>query len=334
MKQWLAQYMVPDSIAPRQRARIWLLRHDNLMSWHVPEIIASLPLLLQLSLVFFLAGVVVLLWTMSHIVAGIVMAPVAILLMFTSATAIIPAFVPGCPYKSQQAWWIYLLLRRLTLFDGTIVRQLQSRWRFLMDTLKSIQPTKDWTDRENHWLRQDKFEVSKRYQDLNVLVAADKLIRDDTFMETIILPSLQESSSLDALPAFLDLVESRAHLVIPGDTGLRGAKLRWFAGETDSDSIVALGNLTLSMLIKRMQSGMHSTLSSDLVRIFSVLDELLSVTPRTHSSLFLRLVGLCCKYRSLGGLLYLTARHAERFQHVVDDISGAYRLWSMCRDSD
>lgn len=333
VKQWLARYIAPDSIAPRQRARIWLLRHDSLTAWHVPEIIATLPLLLQLSLAFFLIGMVILLWTMNHIVAGIVMAPVAILLLCTVATAFIPTFIPGCPYKSQQAWWLYLLLRRLTLFDGTIARQLQGRWRFLMDTLKSVQPTKDWTDRENHWLRQNKAGISKRYHDLNVLVAADKLIRDDQFMENIILPSLQESSSADALPAFLDLVESRAHLVVPGVPGFRGSKLKWFAGETDSDSIVALGKLTLSMLTKRMQSGMHTTLTSDLMHIFSVLDELLSVTPQSHPSLFLKLVDLCCKYRSLGGLLYLVTRHEERFAHVVDDISGMYHLLPMARDS-
>ncbi|KZT72297.1 hypothetical protein DAEQUDRAFT_29345 [Daedalea quercina L-15889] len=321
VKQWLSQYIVSESIAPRQRARIWLLRHDSLVAWRVPEIIASLPLLLQLALGFFLVGIVILLWTMNRVVSVIVMAPVAILLLFTIATAFIPTFVPGCPYKSQQAWWLYRLLRRFTLFDGTIGRHLKGRWRFLLDALRSIQPTKDWTDRENHWLRQDRHEVSRRYQDLKVLVAADKLMRDDTFMESVILPSLQESSTHDALPAFFDLVESRAHLVMPGEPGQRGPRLKWFAGETDGETILAMGNLTLSMLIKRMQGGMHASWSSDLARIFSVLDELLEATPGSRPSLFLRLLGLCCEYRSAGGLLYLTTRHGERFKYVVDDIS-------------
>ncbi|KAH9920908.1 uncharacterized protein B0H18DRAFT_846600, partial [Fomitopsis serialis] len=104
VKQWLTNYVAPDTVDAYQRVRLWSLRHHGLMAWNVPEIIALLPLLLQSALTFFLAGLLVLLWTLDIAVACCVAVPVAALLSFSGATLAIPALAADCPYRSPQAW--------------------------------------------------------------------------------------------------------------------------------------------------------------------------------------------------------------------------------------
>ena len=62
VKQWLNQYIVPQSVVPRQRAQIWHYRRRGLLHWRVPDIITIIPLLLQIALVLFLVGLQILLW--------------------------------------------------------------------------------------------------------------------------------------------------------------------------------------------------------------------------------------------------------------------------------
>ncbi|KZV89150.1 hypothetical protein EXIGLDRAFT_678211, partial [Exidia glandulosa HHB12029] len=55
-KQWLTSYPVNDDDTPRGWAQMRQFRYDSLQAWHVPQIIASLPVFLHVSLLLFLAG--------------------------------------------------------------------------------------------------------------------------------------------------------------------------------------------------------------------------------------------------------------------------------------
>ncbi|KZV83049.1 hypothetical protein EXIGLDRAFT_580534, partial [Exidia glandulosa HHB12029] len=55
-KQWLTSYPVKDDSTARGWVQMRQYRYDSLLAWRVPEIIASLPLFLHVSLLFFLAG--------------------------------------------------------------------------------------------------------------------------------------------------------------------------------------------------------------------------------------------------------------------------------------
>ena len=56
VKQWLTEYLSQDYIPPLVRLRIRNFRYRGLAGWKVLEIAAMLPLLLQVSVVFFLVG--------------------------------------------------------------------------------------------------------------------------------------------------------------------------------------------------------------------------------------------------------------------------------------
>jgi len=115
---WLHHHLERKATTPRQSAYIWHMRSRGLAIWQVRKIIDVLPLLLQLAIDLFLIGLVQLLWTMNHIVAAISMALVAILLVISLGTALVPAFAPRCPYRSPLAWWWFLILRCLSNVTG------------------------------------------------------------------------------------------------------------------------------------------------------------------------------------------------------------------------
>ncbi|PCH42418.1 hypothetical protein WOLCODRAFT_51656, partial [Wolfiporia cocos MD-104 SS10] len=104
-RQWLNYHVGHTSNTPIQSVRIWHLRHTAFIKWRIPQIIAILPVLLQIALVLFLVGLVIRLWPLNQVVAHVMAALLAILSAFLIVTAILPTFNTSCPYKSPQAWW-------------------------------------------------------------------------------------------------------------------------------------------------------------------------------------------------------------------------------------
>ncbi|PIL35422.1 hypothetical protein GSI_02149 [Ganoderma sinense ZZ0214-1] len=104
VKQWLREYMTEVSLPSRDIIRLRQHRFDGLVAWNVPGIMAFLPILLELSLILFFAGLVDFLFALQPIVAGVVTSIVGISLLFYIVTAITPAFSRRCPFKSPQSW--------------------------------------------------------------------------------------------------------------------------------------------------------------------------------------------------------------------------------------
>ncbi|KAH9944511.1 uncharacterized protein BXZ73DRAFT_87395 [Epithele typhae] len=106
VKQWLREYLAGASSVSRESIRVRQFRHDGLRRWHVSAIILFLPILLQVALLLFLAGLLDLLWTLHPVVASVVTALVAVAVLFHTATIILP--IPSknadCPYRSPQSW--------------------------------------------------------------------------------------------------------------------------------------------------------------------------------------------------------------------------------------
>ncbi|KAI1795666.1 hypothetical protein LXA43DRAFT_731709 [Ganoderma leucocontextum] len=116
VKQWLYQYKQGLSGTSREISRLRQYRYDNLLSWRVPEIIALLPILLQIALALFLGGLIILLWSLHPLVALIGTALVGALFVFHFATTLLPTFRPDCSYQSPQALGIFLALQPLRKF--------------------------------------------------------------------------------------------------------------------------------------------------------------------------------------------------------------------------
>ena len=113
VKQWLYQYKQGLSGTSREISRLRQYRYDNLLSWRVPEIIALLPVLLQIALSLFLGGLLILLWTLNPVVALLSSVLVGALFSFQAVTTLLPTFRPDCSYQSPQALGVFLALQPL-----------------------------------------------------------------------------------------------------------------------------------------------------------------------------------------------------------------------------
>ncbi|KAI0347432.1 hypothetical protein BDW22DRAFT_1351870, partial [Trametopsis cervina] len=69
VQQWLREYRLPGHLAIRERIRLRQYRYQGLLDWGVPEIVSVLPVLLQVALILFLAGLCQLLASLDETVA-------------------------------------------------------------------------------------------------------------------------------------------------------------------------------------------------------------------------------------------------------------------------
>lgn len=347
VKQWLSCYIPPETITSHQRTRLWHHRQLGLRKWRVPAIVSVLPVLLQLALLLFLVGLVVLLWTLNIVSAIVVMVPVAILMILLGITSIIPTFAPECPYKSPQAWWLYLVLHRATRFDGTLTRRLfETRRQFFMRLWRTVIIARDWLDRDNNLLR-------ARYRDrkagsavdtVGMLVAADHLVRDDAFLQDVIVPAfdLVDSTKSDfgaCLQAFYELVQSRAHTVNPSMNGTGDTTalptMFWYRDEMDSGSVEAMAKLTLRILMKvavELWPNRESQ-AKEMSKVLTILQALLAALPNSQSHVLVQLINWYCEepttYRPKNAReedpVEVISQHAVRYRSKIKALSGASR---------
>ena len=166
VKQWLREYMRPISTTPTDALSLRQLNYQALKNWGVVEIISFLPLLLQLSLAFFLVGLLYFLWTLNNVVAGILTAVIAAVFVFYTATTVLPALQQSsCPYKSPQSW---LFLRTTTSIKELIFGETGTRFR-------------SWQDRDIQPLR--RASLTKRTMD--ALLWIDKVVWDTEVLNSI-----------------------------------------------------------------------------------------------------------------------------------------------------
>ena len=122
-KQWLNEYSTGLSGNSRQIARLRQLRLNGLRRWHVKEIVAVLPVLLQVASALFFAGLLVLLWQLNRVVAIVATALVGLLFIFSLSTIILPSIAPGCAYLSppSRALYAFTPLLRNLIYDFSII---------------------------------------------------------------------------------------------------------------------------------------------------------------------------------------------------------------------
>lgn len=130
-KQWLREYQKDASVGHHLALELRQMRYESLQKWGVPGILSALPLLLQLALVLFFAGMLDLLWSLSSLVAGLVTTVVGLTMLIVVVTSVLPTCYVSlmqrrstdsspifpCPYKSPQSW----LFHRLVLSIGSLI---------------------------------------------------------------------------------------------------------------------------------------------------------------------------------------------------------------------
>ncbi|KAK1216692.1 hypothetical protein PQX77_020672 [Marasmius sp. AFHP31] len=173
-KQWLREHSrhTHTRTAAEALALRWL-RNQSLERWHVPTILASLPMLLELALFLFLAGLLELLRTRHPILFGIATGVIVLTALFYIGTTIIPSvniirqalqvtpalrdmrtgkftiyppvdFIMSlptleytCPLKSPQAWATFRCFKFISGISHPIshmLRFLQQRHYISIDT--------------------------------------------------------------------------------------------------------------------------------------------------------------------------------------------------------
>lgn len=189
IKQWLKQYIAEDYSVARQSTRIREHRFQGLRHWSIPHIIAFLPLLLRISLTLFLIGLVIFLKTLHYGVMCIVAVLVATWLTGYIASILLPAAFPGCPYKSPEAKFFYILAEVAT--KG--LTHTRSHWTYLT-----------WGHREAS---------IKNCEDLDysTLVTADVTFADRHLADTV-QECIKDLSTQDSLLLVHNLIRSRLHL--------------------------------------------------------------------------------------------------------------------------
>ncbi|KAH9847101.1 hypothetical protein C2E23DRAFT_531971 [Lenzites betulinus] len=111
-KQWLSEYRAMSGTS-REKARLRQYRAKNLEAWHVGDIILLIPVLLVISLAFFFAGLLVLLWTLHRSVAIVASVFIALVAIFTLTVAILPVVNVSCGYLSPQSRALYSIFQHI-----------------------------------------------------------------------------------------------------------------------------------------------------------------------------------------------------------------------------
>ena len=118
VKQWIREYMQWNSAlaSPRQNVLVRQIRFEAWNKWNVPATIAAVPALLEIALVLFVCGLVVLLWTLDAVVSIVITTAVAVFLSrclpdgaqlsrerHTSRGSSVPILTSGCTHPIQFA---------------------------------------------------------------------------------------------------------------------------------------------------------------------------------------------------------------------------------------
>ncbi|KAG7100078.1 hypothetical protein E1B28_001861 [Marasmius oreades] len=164
-KQWIREHQRQiNTRTPGQALALHWLRNQSFERWHVPTILASLPILLEIALFLFFAGLLELLWTQHLIPFAFALGIVGLAVSFYLVTTILPGlsviqqvlqlhpFIPYhrnvfpdmifslppihfiCPYKSPQSWFIFRLCFAVCRLPGC---------RQLLYSFAKFRPSKD-----------------------------------------------------------------------------------------------------------------------------------------------------------------------------------------------
>ncbi|GJE97448.1 hypothetical protein PsYK624_136670 [Phanerochaete sordida] len=146
-KQWLREYLRWNSplALPRENVLVRQDRFEAWKSWNVDATISSIPAILELAMVLFLCGVMVLLWTLDNIVAIIITVFSALFLVAAAMFTLLPIIYKRCPYKSPTAWACVAAcqaMRRLFIYVAASFTErwgeLQEEWDNVPDDIKSV----------------------------------------------------------------------------------------------------------------------------------------------------------------------------------------------------
>lgn len=158
VKQWLREYMQWNSALATSRENVLVrqIRFEAWNEWNMAASISSIPALLEVALILFVCGLVVLLWTLDPIVALVITIATAVFLMIVSSVTLLPAFFKRCPYKSPTAWACILVWEFIR--DATLLVVNFVKFTLASDNISSdrrLWRLEHWHTPATHWRERD-----------------------------------------------------------------------------------------------------------------------------------------------------------------------------------
>ncbi|KAI0668924.1 hypothetical protein C8Q78DRAFT_993060 [Trametes maxima] len=130
-KEWVREHTLGFPVEPRTLVRARELRHRGLEEWGVSAIACGIAILLQLSVAFFLVGLIIFVWPLNKILFAFLTMLVASWMLFWFVAAVCPSLSASCPYRSPLSHFIFtviaLVARQLGPTFGEDLRFLQDR---------------------------------------------------------------------------------------------------------------------------------------------------------------------------------------------------------------
>ncbi len=135
-KQWIREFLQWKKVAatPRENVLLRQLRIEAWEDWKVSMGISAIPALLELAVVLFFTGLVVLVWTLDTVVAIVITAAVSVVILILCTVTVLPAVYRRCPYKSPTGWACVITVDALTL----VILWIGERLRWLLKCIEIL----------------------------------------------------------------------------------------------------------------------------------------------------------------------------------------------------
>lgn len=122
-KQWLDEYRKGNWRNAKNRLQVRQYRIQGMEAWRVVGIIHLQSPLLQVALLLFVVGLLILLWKLHVVIAIIPTVCFCIWWTFWFASTVLPTFFPSCPYRSPEAFLFFHLWQRGTNLLRALLRR-------------------------------------------------------------------------------------------------------------------------------------------------------------------------------------------------------------------
>ena len=133
-KQWVNRYLRNRGGSAADKSRDRQRKLDGLEKWHLHLAIESLPVMLQFALLLLGCALSRYLWTISHTVAGVVVAVTLFGVTSYVFLTLAATLYYNCPYQTPPSILTRTIIRYLTHSDATLVCLLRS----IFVTLSSV----------------------------------------------------------------------------------------------------------------------------------------------------------------------------------------------------
>ena len=280
VKQWLGEYSsglmsVSRSRISKKHARARQHRHAAFERWRVHAIITALPFFLLSSLVLFCSGLALLLFTMNLEVATVAICMISFIFVFSVSTTILPSIWDACPYRSPQAYLVFVIGRAMVYVCRSLARGVSALVSPVLDTQTghgeltglNMSPTtsvgssandlpkrgiwarfREWAKRtgrhRTYWSWQEREEAallaSRDPYQMALLDELDSVKMDVAVLQDVVRPCLLTLPLDEAILCFRNILNRRAEVVVQG--------LPKWESDLDRETCRALVNILLDML--------------------------------------------------------------------------------------